>query len=88
MNETTPQRRQQQQQLWAGTIGDQDGQGPRPGDRGQDRQSQRRGEDLGAKGQENGTAGQVRRYLIIDSKYYILIGLEVYLMNIKNKDTR
>lgn len=68
---TTPQRRQQQQQqLRAGTFGDQDGQGPRPGDCGQDRQSQRRGEDIGAKGQENGTAGQVRWYLIItDSKY-------------------
>jgi len=46
--------------LGQGLSGDRDGQGPRPGDCGQDRQSQRRGEDTGAKGQENGTAGQVR----------------------------
>lgn len=37
-----------------------DGQGPRAGGRGQERQPERRGEDTRAEGQEDGSAGQVR----------------------------
>lgn len=47
----------QERHLRAGTFGGEDGQGSRPGDCSQDRQSERRGEDTGAEGQENGTAG-------------------------------